>query len=206
MSFPYTYSDKIYFSFTSRDINTESLLVKDLLNKYHFSSTENNNKTKLLKANSPFLKIPFSVEFEVKLNEINYNIHLDQLLKIILVVIIFAALFSYNSLSFFFWFASLFSSLFYIFNIMIINGYMHSVFLKILKNNKLSVPEKESLSDEQELWLNDKNRCPACGYFLSDIDLICPECGLHLKRSRHTIPLDTSKYKNKSVKYHYKKK
>lgn len=89
---------------------------------------------------------------------------------------------------------------------MIINGYMHSVFLKILKNNKLSVPEKESLSDEQELWLNDKNRCPACGYFLSDIDLICPECGLHLKRSRHTIPLDTSKYKNKSVKYHYKKK
>jgi len=89
---------------------------------------------------------------------------------------------------------------------MIMNGYVRSVLSKILKTNKLSVTEQETFSKEQEEWMNDKNRCPACGYFLSDIDLVCPDCGLHLKRSRHTIPLDTSKYKNNPVKYHYKKK
>ena len=206
MSFPYTYTDKIYFSRNKKDINSiESLIVKNLLNKHSFSSADY-DKTDILKAHSPFLKIPFLFEFEINSGEINYKIHLDQLLKIILIVIIFAALFSYASLSFFFWFASLFSVLFYILNIMIINSYIHSIISKILEKNKLSVSEKESLSEEQETWLNDKSRCPACGHYLSDIDLSCPECGLHLKRSRHTIPLDTSKYKNESVKYHYKKK
>ncbi len=206
MSFPYTYSDKIYFYDNKKSLSSiESLIVKKLLRTHSFTSADS-DKIDILKAHSPFLKIPFLFEFEIISGEINYTIHLDQLLKIILIVIIFAALFSYASLSFFFWFASLFSIFFYILNIMIINSYIHSVISNILEKNKLSVSEKESLSKEQETWLNDKNRCPACGYYLSDIDLSCPECGLHLKRSRHTIPLDTSKYKNESVKYHYKKK
>ncbi len=206
MSFPYTYSDKISFSEKQQNPNDiKNSTERELINTYHFSPSEN-NKSQLFKVNSPFLKIPFSFELSVNTTEINYTIHLDQLLKIILIVIIFSALFSYASLGFFFWFASLFSVFFYILNIMIMNGYVRSVLSKILKTNKLSVTEQETFSKEQEEWMNDKNRCPACGYFLSDIDLVCPDCGLHLKRSRHTIPLDTSKYKNNPVKYHYKKK
>ena len=146
------------------------------------------------------------MELTFSSSEIEYKVYLDQLIKIILIVIIFSALFSYTSLNYFFWFASLFSFLFYFLNALIINSYVQSSFLKILENSQLYISEKEILSEEQQIWLNDKNRCPACGFFLSDIDLICPECGLHLKRSRHTIPLDTSKYQNKPIKYHYKKK
>ena len=206
MGFPYTYSDKIEFNnnkFTPDNIKKQ--ILKDLLNNAHFSEIDNTN-SEILKANSPFSRIPFSVEFNVTSNEINYKIHLEQLLKIILIIIIFAALFSYASLSFFFWFASLFSVFFYVLNIMVINSFINSTFTDILKKYKIFINEKESFSEEQKKWLNDKNRCPACGYYLSEIDLSCPECGLHLKRSRHTIPLDTSKYKNEPVKYHFKKK
>jgi len=206
LGFPYTYSDKINFSDNRFNLNDlKNLITKELLRKHHFLPSEN-NKSELLKANSPFLKIPFSLEFKMYSSEIKYKVHLDQLIKIILIVIIFSALFSYTSLSFFFWFASLFSVLFYFLNILIINSYVQSSFTKILENNNLFISEKETLSEEQKIWLNDKNRCPACGFFLSDIDLICPECGLHLKRNRHTIPLNISKYQNKSIKYHYKKK
>ncbi len=206
MSFPYTYSDKI--NFTGSRFNFDDfkvIILKELLNKHHFLLIEN-SESELLKIKSPFFKIPFSFEFEVYSDELKYKIHLDQLLKIILIVIIFSALFSYASLSFFFWFASLFSVLFYSLNILIINGYIHSALSEILAKHNLNISDKESFSEEQKEWMNDKNRCPACGYFLSDIDLICPECGLHLKRNRHTIPLDTSKYKDTDIKYHYKKK
>lgn len=206
MGFPYTYSDKINFSVNRLNINDiENLIIKELLSKYSFLLSDN-NKSKILKSNSPFLKIPFSLELTFSSSEIEYKVYLDQLIKIILIVIIFSALFSYTSLNYFFWFASLFSFLFYFLNALIINSYVQSSFLKILENSQLYISEKEILSEEQQIWLNDKNRCPACGFFLSDIDLICPECGLHLKRSRHTIPLDTSKYQNKPIKYHYKKK
>ncbi len=206
MSFPYTYSDTITFS--KNELSSKKLrniIIKELTSG-KLSGYSENKESGLLKTSSPFLKIPFQINIEVTNSEISYSVHLEYLIKIILAVIIFSALFSYTSLSFFFWFSSLFSVIFYIFNILIINSFVNSSILKILKKYKLISSEKEILTTEQEQWLNDKNRCPACGKYLSDIDLICPECGLHLKRSRHTIPLDTSKYKNEPVKYYYKKK
>ncbi len=205
MSFPYTYSDTITFS--NNELSSKSLrniIIKELTSG-KISGYSENEESGLLKLYSPFLKIPFQINIEVTNSEISYSVHLDYLIKIILAVIIFSALFSYTSLSFFFWFSSLFSVIFYILNILIINSFVSSYILKILKKYNLISSEKEILTKEQEQWLNDKNRCPACGQYLSTIDLICPECGLHLKRSKHTIPLDISKYKNEPIKYHYKK-
>ncbi len=205
MNFPFTYSDKINFGKKNKNTKiSKSDTEKELLNKYHFVLSD--EEIKSFKANSPFLKIPFSLEYEINSDKINYKLHLDSLLKIILIVIIFTAFFLYASLNVYLWFALLFTVFFYALNIMIINGYIHSIFLKILKDNNVPINEIESLSEEQKTWMNDKNRCPACGHLLSDIDLICPECGLHMKRNRYTTPSDTSKYQNTSIKYHYRKK
>ncbi len=205
MSFPYTYSDSITISKGNiSSENLQNIIINELITAGTFINSQNNN-FELLKSKSPFLKIPFQIKIDVQHSDIKYTVRLEYLIRIILAVIIFSALFSYTSLSFFFWFASVFSVLFYLLNLLIINGFVNSAILKILEKHKLISGKKESLSKEQETWLNDKNRCPACGTYLSEIDLTCPECGLHLKRSRHTIPLDTSKYKNEPINYHYKK-
>jgi len=205
LSFPYTYSDTITFSNNELSLKSlRNIIIKELTSG-KISGYSENEESGLLKLYSPFLKIPFQINIEVTNSEISYSVHLDYLIKIILAVIIFSALFSYTSLSFFFWFSSLFSVIFYTLNILIINGFVNSYILKILKKYNLISSEKEIWTKEQEQWLNDKNRCPACGQYLSDIDLICPECGLHLRRNKHTIPLDISKYKNEPIKYHYKK-
>jgi hypothetical protein len=66
----------------------------------------------------------------------------------------------------------------------------------------------EDFSGEQIRWLNDPEKCPACGATIKEIDLFCPECGLKLKQNRFTKDLDTAKYVEikQNIVYHYKKK
>ncbi|MCD6366271.1 MAG: zinc-ribbon domain-containing protein, partial [Bacteroidales bacterium] len=66
----------------------------------------------------------------------------------------------------------------------------------------------ENFSGEQTDWLNDPNKCPACGATIKENDLFCPECGLKLKQNRFTKDLDTTKYRQpaQNIVYHYKKK
>ncbi len=40
--------------------------------------------------------------------------------------------------------------------------------------------EPVEISAEQKMWINDSNRCPACGYVLKEGDTKCPDCGLSL--------------------------
>ena len=37
-----------------------------------------------------------------------------------------------------------------------------------------------SLSKEQQSWINDPARCPACGYNVNGSETNCPDCGLRL--------------------------
>jgi len=39
---------------------------------------------------------------------------------------------------------------------------------------------RENVSAEQLVWINNVNRCPACGYVLEEKADLCPDCGLHL--------------------------
>ncbi len=204
MSFPYTYSEKIYFTKEFEDVFQLSEIIRYKLLRSGFVA--NKEQQEKFTVNSPFLKIPFAFGFELKHKELKYKINLEVLIKIILITVIFTALLSYNSLSFFFIFTVIFSIVFYSLNLLIINSFIKSNIIKILKENDIKITEEENILEEQKEWMNDPERCPACGTFLSEIDLVCPECGLHLKRTRHSIPLDTSKYKKEQVKYHYKKK
>ncbi len=205
MSFPHTYTGRIFYKGRKQDLHILEKNIRDDLAKMAQFEVKQENNTTLFQSSSPFLKIPFAFSLDINTDEIVYTLQLQQTLKIILFVLIFTALFSYNSLSFFFWFASLFTITFYTVNLLIINGVINQTFVKILEKRKLYIPDKEHLSAEQKEWLKDKNRCPACGYFLSSIDLTCPECDLQLNRKRKDLPLDTAKYQDLPVKYHLKK-
>ncbi len=207
MGFPYTHTDKINFltppTVKKKTTELKKTVFKRLISESNFSYNEDTGD--FLKFNSPFFKVPLGVNFIIRKNEIKYIVNLESLIRVIITIIVFSAFFSYSSLNFFFWFASIFTVSFYYLNIIIVNSYLNSLLLKILKKEGYTVDESEYLSEQQKQWTADKNRCSACGEFLSDIDITCPECGINLKRNKDSIPLDTSKYKNINIKYHYKK-
>jgi len=137
---------------------------------------------------------------------VEYEIHLMQLIKITIALIVFIAFFSSFGMIGFLWFSFVFSVVFFLVNLMFADSHIQ----KTVKSSHLYVslnpPEQEGFTDEQKKWLKDKNRCPACGEEITIYDLNCPECGLKLKQNKHTIPLDVTKYKEKRFKYHFKKK
>ena len=64
---------------------------------------------------------------------------------------------------------------------------------------------ENELSEEQQLWLVNSNKCPACGNTITEYDLNCPDCGLMLKANKYSSSTDVSKYNDKTINYHYKK-
>jgi len=67
------------------------------------------------------------------------------------------------------------------------------------------------LSNEQQGWINNPGKCPACGCDINDNTIFCPDCGLKISQNPYTKPLDISKsqnfqndQENQQINYHYK--
>lgn len=215
MAFPYTYSKTLTFTLKGKYRNIKTSFLQSII----FEKLRINNKLKgvtvkgkkvLIKAIAPVINFQYSVEFKFFKDEdeiqITYDVNLDKLLMIVLVTIILTAFFSFLSVKYFLILAGILTVSLYAIFYLIIDNFIQ----KIVKNgiDYIIVNEdySEKYSDEQLEWIYDDGRCSACGKVLSEFDLHCPDCGLKLKRSRYTIPLDVSKYKDKQVSYHFKKK
>ena len=68
--------------------------------------------------------------------------------------------------------------------------YGANVFITILRYRKfvkgtivdwLSQKKTHPISEVQKEWIQNKNKCDACGYSISDTDVECPDCGLRLR-------------------------
>jgi hypothetical protein len=69
-------------------------------------------------------------------------------------------------------------------------GYGGNVFITILRYKRfirntvkvlLEAKKTVSISEEQKEWIENLNRCDACGHVLSTTDVVCPDCGLSLQ-------------------------
>jgi len=155
------------------------------------------------------INFKYPVDLIIKKQElitVEYEIHLMQLIKITIALIVFIAFFSSFGMTGFLWFSFVFSVVFFLVNLMFADSHIQKIIKSSYLYLSLNPPEEDGYTDEQKKWMKDKNRCPACGEEITIYDMHCPDCGLKLKQNRHTIPLDVTKYKEKRFKYHYKKR
>ena len=213
MSFPYTYKNNI--SYTG-EVNidrpkTVSEIRNNIYGKIIADRGEilksDNNSLQFSTKNS-FFNLEYKIQVSIKSinnnHSVNYEIEMEKITRIILFGVIFLAFFSFISVTKFLIFAGLFVILFYSVNLFFINSYVSKIIDVSLGNSNYDFEGSETLSDEQVKWQNDPNRCPACGSEITNFDLHCPECGLKVKQNKFSVPLDISKYKDATVRYHLK--
>lgn len=209
MSFPITYKKNIYFEF-SKDVGIDQIinaLIKQLKAENATEITIKNNTIDFKLKKSIFnFQYPASFKITEDKNriKITYEFSLVQVFEISLIVIFFAALASKFSVYSLLKFSIIFLLIFYPVNIFFIGNALK----KIAKSSYQSLlPENKSdYSQEQQNWINDPNRCPACGAYINEYTSKCPNCGLTLKHGKQIrSKTNQSINKNIKIKYHYKK-
>jgi hypothetical protein len=142
----------------------------------------------------------FSFEKENGQSIIRYEYNLLPVFKITLIMILFAAFFSKFSINNLLIFSAIFIILFFGFNIIYINSALKQMILNALMPESLNYEEK--LSAEQKDWINNPDKCPACGEEISHFNYTCPECGLSInpKNKKKNVNM-TGFYK---IKFKYK--
>lgn len=213
MAFPFTFNRNIKIIDSKESKSKGNIIIASLAQEFAVQKARNveyDDETLKFVTRNSFLGIEYEVK--VKLNNIlnnysiDYTIGLDKLIKITLLIIIFAAFFSFLSLSGFLVFILFFTFAFYSFNVFFINSYVEKTIVKVCGLPAYNFEGSEYLTNEQQEWIKNPKKCPACGAEISDLDLDCPECGLLIRKNRFSVPLDISKYSEKNIKYHYKEK
>jgi len=215
MAFPYTYNKKLSFSLNIKFLNIKSNHIQQhfysiIKHKQRISKITNSDEKFSFVSSVPVLNFDYSTDIIFKKEnediKITYEVNLEKLITIVLVTVILTAFFSFVSIKYFLILAGILTVSIYGIFYLIIDNFIQNIIKESIENIIENQDEAEKYSDEQMLWINDNKRCSACGNYLSDFDLNCSECGIKLKRNKYTIPLDTSKYKDKQVLYHFKKK
>ena len=209
MSFPQTYRNNMCFDFSSStNIDViNSALLKSLKSAGATDFKFNKNEIHF-NIKKSILHFKYSANFKI-INDkerlkIEYEFSLIQLFEISLFVIIFAAFASNFSVYYLIKFSIIFLLIFYPVNIYFIGNELR----KLIKTAYLSVfPENNSdYSKEQQEWINNPNKCPACGAYINDYSSKCVNCGLTLKHGRQIKSnINQTSDRNKKIAYHYKK-
>ena len=215
MSFPYSFKSIIELAGEkikekNPDINYITRLLINELNKQKTSDLIfEENLIKMTSKNSIF-GFEYETDFKVtgtdKEVNIEYEFHLDKLIKITLLLVVFTAFFSYFNVTAFLIFSALLAIIFYSANLFFINSYLQKIIRKAVGINEFDFEGSEELSKKQKEWMKNPSKCSACGHNITIYDLYCPDCGLRIKQNKFSIPLDTTKYQKKTVKFHYKAK
>lgn len=92
----------------------------------------------------------------------------------------------------------------YIFVVLDVHNTLTSFFDEVIGETQTP----EVISEEQLIWIREKDRCPACGEKLTEYDSFCPECGLNLKRYRKvkTQPMSRTGFYDYRIFYTLKPK
>ncbi|MCF6364898.1 MAG: zinc ribbon domain-containing protein [Bacteroidales bacterium] len=214
MAFPYSYKKSLVKSREELNENNIDLcdiqnLVNKAIQKKNPTDFKIKNQTLSFKFIAPVFNFKYSTEIKINLinNEliIDYEVNFENLVRIVLIIIILTAFFSFLSIKWFLITSALMSAGFFGISFLIIDNFIYNLILQSIDGIliKKNIPEK--LSEEQVSWINDESKCSACGEDLSAVDLHCPDCGIKLKRNRHTTPLNVSKYQDRKITYHIKK-
>jgi len=215
MAFPYTYKQSLFFVLKPEFIKTNNKEILIHIGKFFQSHFKIKNlkiaENKIsFTSTAPIFNFEYSTNLVVTKDDgdinIHYEVNLEKLLTIALIAVILTAFFSFVSIKFFLILSAIFSVGLYSIFYLIIDNVTQTQIKKAIDNIILHENHAEKITDEQNSWINDDMRCSACGNYLEEFELHCKECGLKLKRNRYTIPLDTSKYKDKEVLYHFKGK
>jgi hypothetical protein len=57
----------------------------------------------------------------------------------------------------------------------------YDAFIKKTMKDWLSDRDTVAIDEEQKEWINNINKCDACGHLISSTDTQCPDCGLRLQ-------------------------
>ncbi|OQY01759.1 MAG: hypothetical protein B6I20_07435 [Bacteroidetes bacterium 4572_117] len=210
MSLPYNYKNKISIP-ESEDIGIDLAISSYLshIKGLNFAEFKQEGDAISFLTNRLLINLKYNVKLNIKKDErifVEYDIDLMPLIKATIILIVLTAFFSSFGMTVFLWFSFISSLIFYFANLLFVDNFIKKTIKSAYLYLQLNPYLQDGFTDEQRKWLNDKNRCPACGEEITIYDLNCPDCGLKLKQNKHTIPLDVSKYHEKRFKYHYKKK
>ena len=217
MAFPYSFSKQTIFNKDEYKGITAEMIRFGLLNAYaNDEFIEENDCCLVFKSNYSLVNFSYKISIAISENDtevrLNTKFHLVELLKIIVLLVVFIALFSKFAFNHFLLFSGIFVAVFYLANVIFISSAYNSKLKKSLKF--LGLHTDNDISAEQRKWLNSPELCSACGTKLNKNDLFCPECGLRIKQNPYTKDLDfnntksqkqtTSQQNDIKINYQYK--
>lgn len=155
----------------------------------------------------------FNIKYEVSVaffKEDYYSakfiIHLNNVIFATLGALVAAGLFSSFTLSHFIWFSIIFTLVFYTVNVWFIVAAVKTRLKQLKHFASYDFDTAEHLSEEQQNWIADKEKCPACGTRVTEYHTHCPECGLKLPGPRKPSPSNISAFNFRQINYNYKEK
>jgi len=128
-----------------------------------------------------------------------YEYNLIPVFKITVIMILFAAFFSKFSFNNLLIFSGVFIVVFFGFNIMYINSVLKNMIQNALFPEGVNYEEK--LTEEQQEWIKNPEKCPACGAEISQYNFECSECGLSINKKNRKRNINLSGFYNTKIKY-----
>lgn len=203
MSFPYSYKTKIdHTENLNFDFWADKIVQKS--EKFGLKELAQTQNQLSFVSNKSLFGFKYRVDFFEEDDFLQYEFHLLELIKITLIVVVLLAFVSKFSFSGFLWFAGIFIAVFYFANVFYIGQKLKYFFDNEIFETHLQTIKPEKMTDEQQSWQANSNKCSACGEEITDYDHACPECGLTIKGKRKILPVSTSKFEGYRFRYEYK--
>ncbi len=209
MALPYNFEKKYTFSqedYPQINANYLRTAIFNVFAEDKFIDEQENKIT--FSSNNTLVNFRFLFDIFIENSEklkLKFVVNLVNLLKITLFLLVFIALFSKFAFHNYLLFAGVFIFVFYTVNLVFISSYINRKVEKAL--SMMGYNREELFNHEQQKWLQNPNKCSACGTSISENHIICPNCGLKIKQNPYTKPLNLSPQKqDNAIKYHYKSK
>jgi hypothetical protein len=205
MQFPFTYTGEIVF-YKPNDFSFD-LFVNQIESAFALS-TKVKGELEFL-APLSYSKLPIKISLSLIDDKVSihckYRISLFESNVIVLLSWVFAFFFNhFNNLA-----TAIFTLIlglgFYFFNTIKISNSIKRIIYNLIGGNP-DIGKPELWKNQQE-WMKDKNRCPACGEYKNAYSASCINCGLHLQNTKEDIKkINTSGSNDGDIVYEITKK
>ncbi|MCF8374469.1 MAG: zinc ribbon domain-containing protein [Bacteroidales bacterium] len=213
MAFPVSKQAKIEFEM-AEGLSSDPVSVRDIFFD-HLSNADidklqkQEDKISFISKNSLF-RVPYEISLGFKIEEkliVDYEIRLTELLKLCVLFAILIAFFTRLQLEYFVMLFVITITSFYFLNILIVENSLKNMLQNVFQKTGFS--SKDSLEGEQQTWMDDASRCPACGEFVGEFENKCPSCKLSLptrKQGHKYYKPYLEKSTEPTIHYDYKEK
>jgi len=206
MAFPYSYIRK--FEIYNNSLNLKYLYEKldAISQKFKFSDINiHDNFIEITTKNS---LIYFLYQIKIEIDEDNnlliFDIQIINLMKISLLIMIAIPFISNFSLKKFFIFSVIVIGIFYLVNFLYINSFINNLSKYLIEGTEIDKVTEEEISEIQKEWIENPNKCSACGAFIHDYYVNCFDCGIKLERKATKSPFNVTKYADYDINYSLK--